>query len=510
MSNQEKLYLVTLGGEAHTVPQSRAFEVADQLVAKYGGVPSIVPAFDAGDTSTVHEAANEAQAVQAAAYSTFETQTVDESAKARIDAQQAVLRNAGITGIGYKGEGGDGDQYFANGTRMAEEGYAVQRERKAQHDAAMSIVDAGHALAATVRAEGREDLTCSAREFAQALTVNGKIQAFGRTLSEQSIRGIVSRLESPALSYLLGLRARIMAEMSKPETSDDPDVVLRNVAALRADRAKVAEILAHECKRNPDKAFKLRTRKNPGDIFAVVSPEYAPADAPEVLGQILAKMPADAKGTWSYDALSTQWELRAMVWTPTPVEEQAVGEPFEGFASYQARDNGTSRFRGGGGITIARCLNASTYVADGSTADRVHRGRILYDIERMTEEALASISILCQAWGTNREKVIEIPAEVDHKPMTIDQAIPGLFRHMLKSRELVGVLPGRTENHVEALTRTYATERRDPYRVVRADLGQAFTRHIQDQPANVRRDAEMSVSDWLMSNKPMRFDLLGA
>ena len=55
---------------------------------------------------------------------------IDLSAKARIDAQQAVLRAGGLTGIGFKGEGGDGDQFFANGTRMMTSGYDTQRGRK--------------------------------------------------------------------------------------------------------------------------------------------------------------------------------------------------------------------------------------------------------------------------------------------------------------------------------------------------------------------------------------------
>jgi len=80
---------------------------------------------------------------------------IDPVAKARIDAQQAALRAAGVKGIGWKGEGGDGDQFFANGTRMMAVGYTTQAARKADYDAQIDLRDAANELAACVRAEKR-------------------------------------------------------------------------------------------------------------------------------------------------------------------------------------------------------------------------------------------------------------------------------------------------------------------------------------------------------------------
>jgi len=60
-----------------------------------------------------------------------------------------------------------------------------------------------------------------------------------------------------------------------------------------------------------------------------------------------------------------------------------------------------------------------------------------------------------------------IPAPVvDGAMVPIEEAIPGFYRCMLTARrgELVGVLPGRTATHVEALSAAYfdqgATRRR--------------------------------------------------
>ena len=92
--------------------------------------------------------------------------------------------------------------------------------------------------------------------------------------------------------------------------------------------------------------------------------------------------------------------------------------------------------------------------------------------------------------------------------VTIEQAIPGFWRHLLtdRSSELVTVLPGRTETHVANLTAAYHAERRDDSRIVCADLGprpgrgtsQAFT-------ADVQRDAERAIGAWTVNGRAPGF-----
>jgi hypothetical protein len=423
-------------------------------------------------------------------YSTFGAgnQVVDDSAKARIEAQHATLISNGVK-VDAK------EQFFATGTRMAKEGYAYQATRKREHDAARPIREAGEALRAEVIGESREDRIVTAAEVGRAIAVNGKISAFGLHLTEQAIRGLATRLESPMLGYILGLRARIAAEHAKGDQADR--------VGMRDDKAKIADILAHECARAGDVKVKLRTRASVGDVFAVVSPTYAPADAPAVLAEVLDDLPRDAKGTYSYDPSTTAWELRADVWTPTPVEEQAVGEAFSGYVSFQSRDDGGSSFRGGGGVLLLRCLNASTYTAESSNVRRIHRGTIMTDIGAMVLGATRAISALCKAWGTNRQE--EIAA-----PVPLEVAIPGFYRWLLRDRtsELAGVLPGRSEEHAKALTQAFWGERRDPSKVVRSDLAQGWTRYIQDQPTAVRREAESAVGSWLVNGGHVGCDLL--
>ncbi len=263
-------------------------------------------------------------------------------------------------------------------------------------------------------------------------------------------------------------------------------------------KAQFVSTLQTELWTGNETAMKLRTRKGVGDIFAVVSPGYVPADAPEVVAQIVDGLPRDARGSWAYDPRSTSWELRAEVWTPTPVEQHAVGEAFEGFARFGSKDNGMGRFEGGGGVTMLRCLNASTYIAPGAMTSRVHRGGILVDVAAMLTQSIKAIGTLCDAWGVNREQVVALPVDDEDKPIPLEVAFPGFWRWLLTDRASeLAVLPGRTETHVKALTALYPSERRDADRLVRADFAQTFTKYVQEQPSDVRREAERAVGSWL-------------
>jgi len=420
------------------------------------------------------------------AVSTWTHQVTDETAKTRIEAQHATLAKNGI-------HVDASEQLYATGTRMAREGYDYQAQRMADHHASMPARDACHALTQVVVGESREDRVVTARELAKAL--DDKLTVFGHRLTEYAIRGMLARSESPALGYVLGLRDRIAAHPG------DENRTLR-----AADKGRIADTLRYELDRAGDTKLKLRTRREPNDIFACVSPAYTPADAPAVLGRILHDLPSDAKGSYSYDPESTAWELRADVWTPTPVEEQAVGEAFSGYVSFRSKDNGSSSFRGGGGVLLLRCLNASTYTASSSDVERVHRGRIMYDIGKMLTGATKAISALCEAWGTNRQAEIEAP------PVPLAVAIPGFWSYLLRDRssELAGVLPGRSAEHVKGLTEAFYGERREPARLVRSDFAQGWTRYIQGQPTPVRRDAESAIGEWLVRGGKVGCDLARA
>jgi hypothetical protein len=371
-------------------------------------------------------------------------------------------------------------QVAPTGTRMMAQGYASQAARAVEHASKMRLDEVAHEIETRVTSERRTDVAMSASELSAALTVNGKIHVAGKALTEQAIRGLASRLESPMLGYVLGVRDRIGARKD----------------LAQSDREMIADVIRHECRANPDAKLVLRTR-NGGvdDVYAIVSPSYQEADATTILPEILSVLPPETRATFAYDPKTTQWEIRASVFTPTPVDEQAIGEAFEGYASLRSRDNGTSKFRGDGGATILACYNAGTYNAGGAAVSRVHRGKVARDVRAMIAAATRSIHVLCQAWGMARQS--PIPMTADEKAMG-DAFLHSLWLDMLKTRPLEGVLVGRKADHASALVSAYHSERRNPAQLVRADLAQAWTKYIQTQPSDRRRDAEAAIGSWLV------------
>jgi hypothetical protein len=504
-----KKYTVSHGGEVFTgLDVNEALKAADALAERFGGVPSIaeekasVPAVLAPVLAPV--VAPVVAAVVAPVDPTWGAvsdfghgkQVVDGAAVQRIEAQRAVLAAAGIR-VNVS------EQLFDTGTRMARVGYETQAERKRAHEARRDCADVAQDFIAQIQAEKREDVVISAGELAKGLTVNGKIAFGGLSLTEHALRGVCQAIASKGLmSYVLGLRDRCInrsAVASAADTSEEVKAVLR--AQNADDKRKIAELLTYECSRAGDVALKLRTRKGPSDIFAVVGPKYAPADAPDVLPQIIDTLPHGAKGSFAYDPITTAWDFSADVWTPTPVHEQAVGEVFTASVHFRSADNGTSAFRGGGGVEMLRCLNASTYMAANSEGRRIHRGaKVLYDIAEMLASATTAIEALVSAWGVSRQSVVEMPAEVTKAGLTLEEALPGFWRSLLTDRrsELVGVLPGRSEHHIPALTKTFLSERRDSDRFTRADMAQGWTRYVQGQPLAIRETAEEAIGSWLV------------
>jgi len=410
-------------------------------------------------------------------------ETVEQTAQERVQAQHAALKEAGIITAPVR--------TIDHGSTVSSA--HVAREQK--HEAKLPAAEAVLRLSSVVRAEGRRDVETTAAALARQIETNGKLRAAGWALNEQAIRGLLGRCESPALGYVLGIRDRIRenvtARISNPAVQP----------AIDADKAKLAEVLRHELAMAGDVSLKLRVRESRQDCYAVVSPSYEAADAPEVLASVVDGLPRDAKATWAYDPASTSWELRASVWTPTPAAEHAIGEAFEGYVSLRSKDNGTGSFRAGGGTTFLICLNSATFEAEGSITRRKHTRNIMVDVAAVLKHGTAAIDALCAAWGVARSEVVEVPTGI-----RIEDAIPDFWSSMLTQRQyaFAGLLPGRTKEHAAKLTEAYFDQRRDRNRVVRGDFAQAWTRYIQEQPADVRREAEAAAGAWLVGGRMPR------
>lgn len=499
---------LTIGDTALTVSPEKALDEAGKMIALFGSVPRIdyyaddASGFERDEDAPSTPILDSLAPSPATLHSTFDAPIVDATARTRIESQQAVLTRGGLTGIGH----GFGEQRYASGTRLTEGGQATQARRAAMHDRMLPLEDAAQALLERIRSEDRADIKLSARDVGRGIAiVGGRLATNGYVLSDHALRGLVSRIDSPAGGYLSGILDRASTMRGSMNETNGRELL----PTITADLNKAADVLQYECERVPSERVQLRIRRATQDCYAILSSTYSPADADKAVHEILSRWcPTDAKGEWRYDPTTTAWELRAQVWTPTPAQEHAVGEPFCGYVSFQSRDNGTGALNGGGGIELVRCLNATTYTSDGASSRRVHKGRILYNIAQMVTSAKRAIDTLCDAWGRARTTEIALP-EIKGTGLTIDQAIPGFWRSLLtdRSSELQGILSGRTETHVTGLSRAYHSERRCPGKLVRADMAQGWTRYIQDLPMADRIEAERPIAQWLMSARPMRCEI---
>src|SRR5215831_4209124 len=440
-----------------------------------------------------------AETPAAPVYSTWGDLHVDDAAKARIDALNADI--TARTGI-------DPKAFFESGTRMGKDGYDTMDARRAEYDSETPVADKLAAMVDRVRAERRHQIVLPSHDIASKLTMNGVLRFDGYKLSRHALRGLVQRIGSPVWAYLIGLRDRIAADVATIAKLDGSGTLSRDDTAKRAalvarvatDKARLLTDLQYETATCDDIPVSFRARSGLGDIFATTSPNYGVADLPDTAPDVLAALPHGVKGSVSYDPESTRWEIRARVFTPTPSDQMAVKEPFEGGASLRGIDNATGKLGGGGYLLFIQCLNASIWRGQTAEIDRVHRANVLRDFALLVRKSTDAIRVLVEAWAASTTAVVEPPALVP-----VEDVIPGFYRAMLTARrgELVGVLPGRTETHVKALPLVYASERADRGKhpgdpITRADLANGVTRYVQRFPLPVQNATSAAVGAWLV------------
>jgi hypothetical protein len=536
-------YKIVVGGQSKVVESSKALPTVEAMVKDAGRpfdstcdgvyrcdadgnletvtVTAIIPVVPNAAANNLSADIGTDLKVTVPVYSDFGSgnQVMDTEARARLDATYDNLEANGIKGIARETTA----MGYKPGTRMAEIGYNSQAQRKLDHEGKMPVTQAIEELNSVINAEQRREIEVTTKELINSISDTGSLTALKFRLTEHAIKGLFTRLnandqgskdyplKASGLSRILELRERIAAATALDEKNRQnrlaPAIARYDEVAkmIAADRAELSHCLRHELSRFPDVRLKLRVRENPAlnDIFAILSPSYTVADAPLITPEFLkAGVPDDARGNWSYDPYTTGWSIDIATWTPTDTLSQVIGEPVSGMVSFSGKDNGTGRLNGDGGILIIQCLNASLYSAGEVEVSRVHRGAVLFDAAKMLRAALASINTLSEAWGNNRKIVVEPPST-----LTLEQAMPGFWRSLLNKGELVSVLPGRKENHVVGLTRAYFDQRRDDEQLIRSDFAQGWTKYIQNQPTEVRREAEQAIGAWLAKPSKMDCDL---
>lgn len=428
----------------------------------------------------------------APAFSSWSEQVIDPEAKARIDAQHAAIVALDPKAANVVGHGKEGTQAYANGTRMMAIGYDAVRGYKSEHERMQPLRDVAAEAIAQIEGECRRLITLTAEEAARTIAIDkGRILVSGFRVSEQAIRGWFDRVEGPGLGYVLGLRDRIGVSRSKG-----------NKDAADRDLAWIAETMQREAFVNPTRTMMLRARETNGDIFAIVSPEYGVCDVPDALPRLVSGILDDApgaRGSWTYDPASTQWEVRADVFSDTPVDAMAVGEPFKSFASFRGRDNGTGSWESGGGFELIRCLNATTYTCDLAAAKVRHRGDKVKDaVWASVDQARKAIGLMISGWGRAREQEVPLSKEVIEGKRSMDQFLGAMFLDMLRRPEFAATFPGASRANADQLVATFHAERRDENRIVRSDLANAVTRALQKLPADRALRAQSAAGAWIV------------
>jgi hypothetical protein len=288
-----KYFAPASSADAAPVPVSLAASPVQAPLAPVSSVSAVSVGRDDDPPSEPSQAPTQATG-EALGYSNFGAgnQILDAAARIRLNTVYDRLEKAGVIGI----ERDKTVAGYAPGTRMAQIGYVNQENRRREFLQLRPAEQVCEALTARVQSERRADVEIGSHEFADAIAANGKIRFRNLRIGEQALRGLFLRADAPGLSYALALRDRMAASYAvtkNEDTAADDKAIAETL--LHADGAQLATLIRHEVKRAPEVALKLRTRANPGDIFAIVSPSYTNADAPEALKEILPQLPKDGQ-----------------------------------------------------------------------------------------------------------------------------------------------------------------------------------------------------------------------
>lgn len=243
------------------------------------------------------------------------------------------------------------------------------------------FADTCQALSAKIASEERRDLVVSVTDLGVLDTPRLGISV-GQDrylLRSHAVRGLLQSIGGgSAAGYIYSLRDRIQ---------DQPLEILRG-----PDRSLIRTILRRELERaaSVDEPVKVRLRIRrslaPGlhpEVFAAMTPTYAPCDAPAIIRQL-----SDLEGSsaYSYDYASTGWTLAVQLQAL-----QGMGEESTGYIAVWSRDNGTSALRTSAGLRMLRCTNQLAAMS-GSATKRIHKGDIQIRASDLLREARLTAS----------------------------------------------------------------------------------------------------------------------
>jgi hypothetical protein len=225
----------------------------------------------------------------------------------------------------------------------------------------------------------------------------------GARCSPQALRQLMARAGAPGGGYL--------ANADLPGALRAPHVAHWLARAVAADAEKSVKLLS-----------KLDAKGNRG-VYGAVGERY-PHDygMDRVIADLASVLPAQARGSLTYDAASTQWRVEAAVGAPIEV---TVGEIHRLGVKFGAHDAGGGSYWLKAFGTRARCVNFSEVPLVG----KLGRVRHIGSVDQLRETILALVAGADAAM----KEYVEVYREAHEAQLAANEAPRDVFAAMIKA-----------------------------------------------------------------------------
>jgi len=476
---------VTLGGETLTVEANDWQKAADELVERHGldgGYPKVERV---GGPVVVAESALALVPDPPASEPEIATTHAESGHSLEGEIRSGIDELAAID-AGFS----PAQPLYRRGTKVIQWGVDNAKASRLEHDAKPLVGEMCDTLIETVKAEKRHDKLVPVRDI--RMSKAGEIALPDRErllITTQAFPGLCNRMGFGGASYLEKCWAELRAiNVNRWALKISEDEVDTQIAAAQAEE-KPFELSPRE--------LNLRLRSNPNakrkEIFGVVSPKYAAFDVDKIAAAIKLAVPAEARGTVTYDGYQARFEV--MFHSNVQASKYVAGEFFKAGIIIGTNDIGGGSVWGDSAVWQNLCLNLLII-------DRAKKGifrlRHLGSVEELAKkfkigmaDALKSLDHFLTSWDyAVEENVIERTSKAleEALPADIEEAMRGIFNGILE-RDLVPV-PGRKAKAVPKLMEMWAMDESAAQGPTRAGVVNAFTRyaHTVDMPTPFYED----------------------
>lgn len=358
--------------------------------------------------------------------------------------------------------------YYTIGTLLADVGVRTFQAKKDAWEKAPRIEVACQNVRDQVRDEDRKDIPIAVGDC--AMQEDGSIRVSGTSfaLTSNVFTDFCSRVGMPAASEYL--------------RKCDPSLRAYNVNAW--------------IERNAAKRIMLRTMLGEGSrrVYGIVSQAYGECNADKIAEamQLAMKRFPEARGHITYDGEAARIAIETEFMSPIQPEKAAVGEVWRATVRAFGDDTGGGSIKGGGGVSMALCLNFTYADVNGYSFQIRHLGRMQDVVNKLRagiQTSLKQVEGLVTRWGyACAEDVVGKAAglaahEGQTMPIPVSLALPWLFNGILE-RDLVPVRGKREEilkKLVVAHERDESSAVRGGFAVSRASITNAFTRFAHEE-----------------------------